>query len=147
MDIKAGNAKDKLDAAMNGLVESVYSKLGMVNRFAESDADILVILNGTDNEQSALAGTSSNNEDALNEISQWLELQNAEDAHYLYGRCAAQIQRDSLRLEGNRHCRFGCAARRSAENLYQVRRSDCGVRTSADWLTICANGLRLTKLL
>ena len=77
MDIKAGNAKDKLDAAMNGLVESVYSKLGMVNRFAESDADILVILNGTDNEQSALAGTSSNNEDALNEISQWLELQNA----------------------------------------------------------------------
>ena len=77
MDIKAGNAKDKLDAALNGLVESVYSKLGMVNKFVESDADILAILNGTDNEQGAFAGTGSNNEDALNEISQWLELQNA----------------------------------------------------------------------
>lgn len=77
MDIKTGNAKDKLDAALNGLVESVYSKLGMVNKFVESDADILAILNGTDNEQAALTGTGSNNEDALNEISQWLELQNA----------------------------------------------------------------------
>ena len=76
MDIKAGNAKDKLDAALNGLVESVYSKLSMVNKFVDSDADILAILNGTDNEQAALAGTGSNNEDALNEISQWLELQN-----------------------------------------------------------------------
>ena len=76
MDIKAGNAKDKLDAALNGLVESVYSKLGMVNKFVESDADILAILNGTDNEI-AIAGTGRNNEDALNEISQWLELQNA----------------------------------------------------------------------
>ena len=76
MDIKAGNAKDKLDAALSGLVESVYSKLSMVNKFVDSDADILAILNGTDNEQAALAGTGSNNEDALNEISQWLELQN-----------------------------------------------------------------------
>ena len=77
MDIKAGNAKDKLDAALNGLVESVYSKLGMVNRFVESDADILAILNGTDNEKSSFVGIGLNNEDALNEISQWLELQNA----------------------------------------------------------------------
>lgn len=76
MDIKAGNAKDKLDAALSGLVESVYSKLSMVNKFVDSDADILAILNGTDNEQAAFAGTGSNNEDALNEISQWLELQN-----------------------------------------------------------------------
>ena len=30
MDIKTGNAKDKLDTAMNGLVESVYSKLNIV---------------------------------------------------------------------------------------------------------------------
>ena len=77
MDIKAGNAKDKLDAAMNGLVESVYSKLNMVNRFVESDADILTILNGSEDESPVLIGTGANNEDALNEISQWLELQNA----------------------------------------------------------------------
>lgn len=77
MDIRINRAKDKLDAALNGLVESVYSKLGMVNKFVESDADILTILNGTDNEQGTLTGTGSDNEDALNEISQWLELQNA----------------------------------------------------------------------
>ena len=77
LDIKTGNAKDKLDAAMNGLVESVYSKLNMVNRFVESDADILSILNGADNEALAFVGTGANNEDALNEISQWLELQNS----------------------------------------------------------------------
>ena len=77
MDIKTGSAKDKLDAAMHGLVESVYSKLNMVNKFVESDADILAILNGTDNETLTIAGTGANNEDALNEISQWLEIQNA----------------------------------------------------------------------
>ncbi len=77
MDIKTGNAKDKLDAAMNALVESVYSKLNMVNRFVESDADILSILNGSESETVAFAGTGANNEDALNEISQWLELQNS----------------------------------------------------------------------
>jgi hypothetical protein len=77
MDIKTGNAKDKLDAALNGLVESVYSKLNMVNKFVESDADILAILNGADNETIAFSGLGANNEDALNEISQWLELQNS----------------------------------------------------------------------
>lgn len=77
MDIKTGTAKDKLDAAMKFLVESVYSKLYMVNTFVESDADILSILNGTDNNAPTYTGTGANNEDALNEISQWLELQDA----------------------------------------------------------------------
>ena len=46
LELKSGSAKDKLDAAMKNLVESVYSKLNMVNQFAESDADILTILKG-----------------------------------------------------------------------------------------------------
>lgn len=74
MAIKAGSAKDKLDAALGGLVESVYSKLNMVNHFVESDADILSILNGSADADLSLVGTGVNNEDALNEISQWLEL-------------------------------------------------------------------------
>ena len=77
MDIKTSSAKDKLDAAMNDLVEGVYSKLNMVNRFVESDADILAILNGTNDEALSFTGTGANNEDALNEISQWLELQSS----------------------------------------------------------------------
>ena len=76
LDPKCSSAKDKLDEAMKNLVESVYSKLNMVNRFAESDADILSILNEADDGQIASVGTGKNNEDALNEISQWLELQN-----------------------------------------------------------------------
>lgn len=74
MAIKAGSAKDKLDAALGGLVESVYSKLNMVNHFVESDADILAILNGSADADLSLVGSGANNEDALNEISQWLEL-------------------------------------------------------------------------
>ena len=74
MAIKAGNAKDKLDAALSGLVESVYSKLNLVNHFVESDADILAILNGSADTDLSLVGSGANNEDALNEISQWLEL-------------------------------------------------------------------------
>lgn len=74
MAIKAGSAKDKLDAALSGLVESVYSKLNMVNHFVESDADILAILNGTADVDISLVGSGTNNEDALNEISQWLEM-------------------------------------------------------------------------
>ena len=74
MSIKAGSAKDKLDAALSGLVESVYSKLNMVNHFVESDADILAILNGSADADISLVGSGTNNEDALNEISQWLEL-------------------------------------------------------------------------
>ena len=75
LDPKCSSAKDKLDEAMKNLVESVYSKLNMVNQFVDSDADILSILNEADDGQIASVGTGKNNEDALNEISQWLELQ------------------------------------------------------------------------
>ena len=84
---------------MNGLVESVYSKLNMVNRFVESDADILSILNGTDDGQIAFTGQGANNEDALNEISQWLELQNQKmlstsmgDVQRRYQACLSRCQ-------------------------------------------------------
>jgi len=74
VEIKYGNAREKLDEALTQLIESVYSKLNYVNKFVESDADILAILNG-EPEQTSFAGTGDNNEFALSEISQWLELQ------------------------------------------------------------------------
>ena len=61
---------------MRSLVESVYSKLHMINRFADGDADILAVLNGADQDDFTIAGSGANNEEALSEISQWLELQN-----------------------------------------------------------------------
>lgn len=72
IEIKYGDAKTKLDEALKQLIESVYSKLNLVNTFSESDADILTILNG-EPQQSGFAGSGSNNEFALNEVSQWLE--------------------------------------------------------------------------
>lgn len=75
LNLKSGSAKDKIDAAMKSLVESVYSKLNMVNQFADTDADVFSILNSPLDEIT-FTGLGANNEDALNDISQWLELQN-----------------------------------------------------------------------
>jgi energy-coupling factor transporter ATP-binding protein EcfA2 len=72
IEIKYGDAKSKLDEALKQLIESVYFKLNLVNTFYDSDADILTILN-SEPYQSGFAGMGSNNEFALNEISQWLE--------------------------------------------------------------------------
>jgi hypothetical protein len=72
IEIKYGDAKGKLDEALKQLIESVYSKLNLVNTFYDSDADILTILN-SEAYQGGFAGMGSNNEFALNEISQWLE--------------------------------------------------------------------------
>ncbi len=75
VEIKHGDAKAKLDEALKQLIDSVYAKLNLVNTFSESDADILTILNG-DPQQSSVVGLGSNNEFALNEVSQWLEDRN-----------------------------------------------------------------------
>lgn len=72
VEIKYGDARDKLNEALKQLIESVYTKLSYVNQFVESDADILFILNNTP-EQGGFAGTGANNEFALTEVGQWLE--------------------------------------------------------------------------
>jgi hypothetical protein len=74
VELKSGDAKQRLDTALTQLIESVYLKLGYVNMFSESDADVLRVLS-SEPEQTGLAGTGANNEYAVNEISQWLELQ------------------------------------------------------------------------
>ena len=71
-EIKYGGAREKLDETLKQLIESVYSKLNLVNVFYESDADILTILNG-EAQQDGFAGMGNNNEFALSEVSQWLE--------------------------------------------------------------------------
>lgn len=71
-DIKGDNAKGKLEEALKQLIESVYAKLPLVNTFYDSDVAILTLLHGEPS-QGAFAGMDSNNEGALNEVSQWLE--------------------------------------------------------------------------
>jgi hypothetical protein len=72
VDIKRDDAKAKLDEGLKQLVESVYDKLYLVNRYYDNDADILSILN-EEPQQGNLVGTGANNEYAMTEISQWLE--------------------------------------------------------------------------
>ena len=62
MAIKAGSAKDKLDAGPRRPGGERLLKLNMVNHFVESDADILAILNGSADADLSLVGSGTNNE-------------------------------------------------------------------------------------
>lgn len=63
--------KDKFDNALTQLIEDVYTKLSYINKHYLNDAEILKIFN---TDQTALDAGSAN-EDAVNEISMWLETQ------------------------------------------------------------------------
>ncbi len=71
--IKSGGVKEKLDAILSSLVESVYSKFTLVRKTVESDAEILQIL-AKEDQQVSMDGMNPNGE-ALEEISKYLELQ------------------------------------------------------------------------
>lgn len=70
---RSSDVKTKIDDTLKQLIENVYSKLNYVNTFKESDADLLHILNGEPQQQSSISGMGANNEDALKDMSQWLE--------------------------------------------------------------------------
>lgn len=72
---KASSVKDKIDAALASLVESVYSKLGYIEHNFESDSEIMQTL--TDHrDQTAFDGRISlYNPEAVAEIEQYLEMQ------------------------------------------------------------------------
>ena len=71
IEVKAGDAKAKIDQALEYLVSHVYSELDLITKNAETDADILEILLG--NEQ-MLAGTEPNR-DAAAKMEEYLEVQ------------------------------------------------------------------------
>lgn len=71
ISIKSGDAKTKLDKALEALVARVYSKIGLITQFAETDADITKILSNT---TPSLQGTTPNKE-AADEIENYLDMQ------------------------------------------------------------------------
>ena len=75
MQSRHSNVKDKLDSAMNLLVESVYSKISYVRKNYDSDADILSIFNSP--KQLTIGGAVSPNGEALEEVGQYLSMQAA----------------------------------------------------------------------
>lgn len=71
LEIKAGDAKAKIDQALEYLVAHVYSDLDLITKNTESDADIIAILQG--NEQ-VMPGFEPNR-DAAAKMEEYLEVQ------------------------------------------------------------------------
>ncbi len=73
LEIKAGNAKSKIDQSLEYLVAHVYSKLDLITENAGSDTDILAILTGA---VTALPGMEPNR-DAASAMEEYFEMQEA----------------------------------------------------------------------
>ena len=73
VQIRCASVRETLDAALTRLVEDVYGKLGYVNSFVQSDADIQKILSDRA-VQETISGVAPPNAMALEEIRQYLEI-------------------------------------------------------------------------
>lgn len=73
IEIKSGEAKSKIDQALEYLVSHVYSELGLITKNAESDADIIAILNGSADEGETIG--MEPNRDAAAKMEEYLEMQ------------------------------------------------------------------------
>lgn len=73
IDIRSGEAKAKIDAALEYLVTHVYSELNLITRNVESEAEIFAILRGEAND--ALAFGMQHNQGAAAKVLEYLEMQ------------------------------------------------------------------------
>ena len=73
IEIKSGDAKSKLNQALEYLVTHVYSELGLITKNADTDADILAVLNG-DYLDGVMAGQEENRGAAI-KMEEYLEMQ------------------------------------------------------------------------
>ena len=73
LPLKGGDAKSRIDQALEYLVSHVYSDLGLITWNAETDADILSVLNGTANDM--LAYGMQRNQEAADRMYEYLEIQ------------------------------------------------------------------------
>lgn len=71
LEIKAGDAKSKIDQALEYLVAHVYSELDLITRNAETDADVIAILLGTEQYMPDMEP----NRDAAAKMEEYLEVQ------------------------------------------------------------------------
>ena len=71
LEIKGTGAKNKLDQALEYLVSHVYSELNLIEKNADTDADIIEILTGADN---MIPGTEPNR-GAATKVEEYLEIQ------------------------------------------------------------------------
>ena len=71
LNLKSGDAKYKLDQALEYLVSNVYKELGLITKNAETDADIISILRGDEN----MAPGTEPNIGAAAQVEKYLEMQ------------------------------------------------------------------------
>ncbi len=71
LELKGGNAKSKIDQALEYLVSHVYSELSLIDKNADTDADIIEILSGAEN---SIHGMEPNR-GAATKIEEYLEMQ------------------------------------------------------------------------
>ena len=73
LELKGGDARAKIDQALEYLVSHVYSELDLVTHNAESDADIIAILNGSADD--GVMHGFEKNRDAAAKMEEYLEMQ------------------------------------------------------------------------
>lgn len=71
IELKGGNAKSKIDQALEYLVSHVYSELSLIEKNADTDADVIEILTGAEN---IMPGMEPNR-GAAAKIEEYLEMQ------------------------------------------------------------------------
>ena len=71
--LHGGDARARIDKALEYLVAHVYSELNKITRYADSDADIIAVLNGTAND--GLAFGMQHNQEAADAIYERLVIQ------------------------------------------------------------------------
>ena len=75
IEIKGGDAKSKLDQALEYLVTHVYSELGLITKNADTDADVLAVLQGE--HLNGVMADFEENHDAAVKMEEYLEMQDA----------------------------------------------------------------------
>ena len=73
LNLHGGEAKARIDKALEYLVTHVYNQLDKITRFADTDADVIAVLNGSAND--ALAYGMQHNQDAAEAIYERLVIQ------------------------------------------------------------------------
>lgn len=71
IEMKSGNAKNKIDQSLEYLVSHVYSELPLIEKNVDTDADIIEILTGANNMMSGMEP----NRGAATKIEEYLEMQ------------------------------------------------------------------------
>lgn len=75
VSIRASSVKDKIEAALSALVESVYTKLGYIRHNFYNDSELLQILSNQNMQMTVGGGVDVYNPEAVEEIEQFLRMQ------------------------------------------------------------------------